>query len=106
MIGDIISLLFALVGMICVILLTYYASKWYGRKMMPIAGGRHIKVIDRLIVSKTGSILIIDILGKQYMIGVSDQNVQILTEMDENIPPHIEKDKSLFNSIMKQRSVD
>lgn len=76
-------------------LLTYYASKWYGRKMMPIAGGRHIKIIDRLVVSKTGSILIVDILGKQYLIGVSEQNIQILTEMDESIPPSVEKDKSL-----------
>ena len=119
MIGDIFSMLFALVGMICVILLTFYVSKWYGKKMGPIAGGKHIKVIDRLVVSKTGSVLIVDILGKQYMIGVSDQNVQILMELDETIPPFVEKDnrqggakvlinssKSLLDSIKKKRSVD
>ena len=56
--GDIFSMLFALAGMICIILLTYYVSRWYGGKMGRIAGGRHIKVIDRLAVSKTGSVLI------------------------------------------------
>ena len=86
MIGDIFSMLFALIGTVCVILLTYFASKWYAKKMGPIAGGKHIKVVDRLVVSKSGSILIIDIEGRQYMMGISDQNVQILMEFDETRP--------------------
>ena len=79
-------MLFALIGTVCIIVLTYYASKWYARKMGPIAGGRHIKVVDRVVVSKTGSILIVDIEGKQYVLGVSDQNVQVLMELEEAIP--------------------
>ncbi len=67
LIGDVFSMLFALAGTVCIILLTYYASRWYARKMGPIAGGKHIKVVDRLVVSKTGSILIVDIMGKQYV---------------------------------------
>ncbi len=121
MIGDIFSMLFALIGTVCVILLTYYASKWYARKMGPIAGGKHIKVVDRLVVSKTGSILIVDIEGRQYMMGISDQNVQILMELDETIPlitdnmaggdgfkGLISGDsyKSLVNAIKKRRGVD
>lgn len=86
MIGDFFSMLFALVGTVCIIALTYYASKWYARKMGPIAGGRHIKIVDRVVVSKTGSILIVDVQGRQYMMGVSDENVQILMELDETIP--------------------
>jgi flagellar protein FliO/FliZ len=113
-------MLFALVGTVCIILLTYFASKWYARKMGPIAGGRHIKVVDRLVVSKTGSILIVDIEGRQYMMGISDQNVQILMELDETIPlPQgpdggdglkglISKDsyKNLVEAIKNRRSVD
>ena len=84
--GDFFSMLFSLVGAVCIIVLTYYASKWYARKMGPIAGGKHIRIVDRVVVSKTGSILIVDIEGRQYMMGVSDQNVQILMELDETIP--------------------
>lgn len=121
MIGDIFSMLFALIGTVCVIMLTYFASKWYAKKMGPIAGGKHIKVVDRLVVSKSGSILIIDIEGRQYMMGISDQNVQILMELDETIPLTMDQDfggdglkglingdsfKSLVSAIKKRRGVD
>ncbi len=121
MFRDIISMLLALMGTGCVILLTYYASRWYAKKMGPIAGGKHIKVVDRLVVSKTGSILIIDIEGRQYLIGVSDQSVQILMELDETIPFPVaysaggdglkgfingDSYKSLIGLIKKRRGVD
>jgi len=112
LIGDIISLLFALIGTVCIIMLTYFASRWYAKRMGPIAGGKHIKVVDRLAVSKTGSILIVDIGGRQYMLGVSDQNVRILMELDETIPLPMQHEtggdgfKSLVNAIKKRRGVD
>lgn len=121
MFGDIISMLFALIGTVCIIVLTYFASKWYARKMGPIAGGKHIKVVDRLVVSKTGSILIIDIKGRQYMMGISDQNVQILKELEETIPLSMNSEsagdgfkglvsgdsfKNVVDAIKKRRGVD
>lgn len=121
MIGDIFSMLFALIGTVCIIMLTYFASKWYAKKMGPIAGGKHIKVVDRLVVSKTGSILIVDIEGRQYMMGVSDQNVQILMELEETIPLSVNNEtvgdglkglisgdsyKSIVDAIKKRRGVD
>lgn len=121
MIGDIFSMLFALIGTVCVIMLTYFASKWYAKKMGPIAGGKHIKVVDRLVVSKTGSILIVDIEGRQYMMGISDQNVQILMELDEIIPLPMDHGaggdglkglisgdsyKSLLSAMKKRKGVD
>ena len=115
MLGDIISMLFALAGTVCIILLTYYASKWYVRRMGPIAGGRHIKVVDRLVVSKTGSILIIDVEGTQYMVGVSDQNIQIMKQMEDSIPLPEEPElgqrlgpelKGMLRALKKWRGVD
>lgn len=78
-------MLFALIGTVCILVVTYYASRWYARKMGPIAGGKHIKIVDRVVVSKTGSLLIVDVEGRQYLMGVSEQNVQILQELDEPI---------------------
>lgn len=111
-IGEIISMFLTLAGTVCIILLTYYASKWYARKIGPLAGGRHIKVVDRLGVSKTGSILIIDVEGTQYMVGVSDGNIQIMKELEENLPFPMEQEtakdnlKSLLGMYKKWRGVD
>lgn len=113
-------MLFALIAIICIILLTYYVSRWYAKKIGPIAGGKHIKVVDRLVVSKTGSVLIVDIEGRQYLMGVSDQKVDILMELDETIPlptygtgvdglkglMSSDSYKSLFNALKKRKGVD
>lgn len=85
MIGDIISMILALAGTVFVIALTYYASKWYARRMGPLVSAKHIKVVDRLPVSKGGSVLIIDIEGKQYMLGVGEHRVELLKELEEPI---------------------
>ena len=53
---------------------------------------KHIKIIDRLVVSKTGSILIIGIEDDQYLIGVSENNIQIMKQLDEPISPDMEEE--------------
>lgn len=97
------SMLFALVGTVCVILLTYYASKWYANKMGPIAGGKYIKIIDRVVVNKSSSIMIIEVQDKQYVMGASEQNVQILMEIEDKINylTETEMSKGNFQSIVK-----
>jgi flagellar biogenesis protein FliO len=97
------SMLFALIGTGCIILLTYYASRWYAKKMGPVAGGKFIKVLDRVVVSKASSILIVEIQEKQYVLGISEQNVQVLMDIEKKITPEFESEmtKVNFQGIMK-----
>lgn len=97
MFGDILSMIFALSGTVFIIFLTYYASKWYAKKIGPIAGGKHIKVIDRVAVSKASSILLVEVQKKQYMMGVSEQNVQVLMEIEDQIEIVSENESSADN---------
>ncbi|MGI6734227.1 MAG: FliO/MopB family protein [Anaerovoracaceae bacterium] len=85
MIEDIFSMFLAMVGIVCVVILTYYASKWYARRMGTVAGGKHIRIVDRLLVGKAGAILIIDVEGKQYLIGANDHSIELLKELEEPI---------------------
>lgn len=103
MVGDIISMILALIGTGCVIVLTYYASKWYAKKMGPVAGGKYMKVIDRISLGKSSAVLLVELQDKQYMVGVSDQNVQILKELDEKIELVSENEpgKESFQHILK-----
>ncbi|MDR1571941.1 MAG: flagellar biosynthetic protein FliO [Clostridiales Family XIII bacterium] len=94
--GDVLSIILALVGIAAVLALTYLASRWYAGRAGPMAAGRHIKVIDRLALGKSGSILIIELQGIQYLIGAGDQGVSILKELDEPVkPPESVRPRSL-----------
>jgi flagellar biogenesis protein FliO len=85
--GDLFSVILTLVGIIVILVLAYFASKWYAGRMGGTAMAKHIKVIDRLFIGKNASILIIELAGVQYLIGVTEQGVSILKELDEPIIP-------------------
>jgi flagellar protein FliO/FliZ len=86
-----------LVGITAVLVLTYFASKWYAGRMGPMIMGKHIKVIDRLLVGKSASILIIELAGVQYLVGVTEQGIDILKEFAEPIPSDDVGRGSMFN---------
>ncbi|MCR5481615.1 MAG: flagellar biosynthetic protein FliO [Clostridia bacterium] len=86
MVQDVISVVFALIAMIAVIVLAYYASRWYARRVGVFGGAKHMKVVDRLVVSRNGSIIILDLDGEQYMVGISDSNIQIMKQLETPIP--------------------
>ena len=66
------------------------------------------EIIDRQMVSKTGSLLIVEIEGTQYVVGATDQMVQIMLKLDTPIPyqpltGNQDKDfKSILKSIIKK----
>lgn len=87
--SDVFSIILALLGTVGVIVLTYYGSRWYIERFVKrtgsLSGDNHIKIIERQIVGKNGSIIIVDIQGVQYLVGVTEQNIQILTQLEEPI---------------------
>ncbi|MGD9475036.1 MAG: flagellar biosynthetic protein FliO [Eubacteriaceae bacterium] len=105
--NDVFSVVLALFGTIGVLILTYYGSHWYARRVSNaagnITGGNHIKVIERVIVSKSSSLVIIDIEGRQLLLGISDDNVSLIKELDTSfkIPQRKELSKENFASILK-----
>ncbi len=82
---DILSMILAFLGIICVIIFTYFAGKWYVRKMGPSSGGGHIKVVDRILVGKNSTIMIIDVGGTQYLVGSGEQGMSLMKELEEPI---------------------
>lgn len=108
--SDVFSIILALLGTVGVIVLTYYGSRWYVERFIKrpgsLSGEHHMKVVERLIVGKSGSIIIVDIQGVQYLIGVTEHNIQILSQLDEPISfqkkPEISKES--FLSMVKSFS--
>jgi flagellar protein FliO/FliZ len=108
--SDAFSIFLALLGTVGVIVLTYYGSRWYVERFIKrpgsLSGGHHIQVIERLIVGKSGSIIIIDVQGVQYLVGVTEQQIQILSQLDEPISfqKKQELSKESFLSMVKSFS--
>lgn len=106
--GDAFSIVLALLGTIAVLIFTYYGSRWYAKRVSTAAGnipgGNHIKIIERLVVGKSSSILIVDIEGEQLLIGVSDQNIQLLKIIDGHIELPEKPEKANFAKILKSLS--
>jgi flagellar protein FliO/FliZ len=106
-VNDVFSVVLALFGTIGVLILTYYGSHWYARRVSNaagnITGGNHIKVIERVIVSKSSSLVIIDIEGQQLLLGISEQNISLIKELETalEIPQRKELSKENFASILK-----
>jgi flagellar biogenesis protein FliO len=78
-------LILALIGIAAVLAFTYYASRWYAGRMNPLAGGRQIKVLDRVTTGKSGALLLVELAGAQYLISVSEKGAEILKELEEPI---------------------
>jgi flagellar biogenesis protein FliO len=97
MLGDVVSIVLALIGIAVVLALTYYVSKWYAGRLSPLGGGRHIKVIDRVATGKSGALILVELNGTQYLMGVSDQGVQILKELEEPVPDYATQTAPAFD---------
>jgi len=108
--SDVFSIILALLGTVGVIVLTYYGSRWYVERFIKrpgsLSGEHHMKVVERLIVGKSGSIIIVDIQGVQYLIGVTEHNIQILSQLEQPIsfPKKPEISKESFLSMVKSFS--
>jgi flagellar biogenesis protein FliO len=86
-----------LVGITVILVLTYFVSKWYAGRMGGTVTAKHIKVIDRLFIGKTASIMIIELAGVQYLVGVTEQGISILKELAEPIVPEADVRGTGFN---------
>jgi flagellar biogenesis protein FliO len=86
-----------LVGIPAILALTYFASGWYAGRMGPMVMGKHIKVVDRLLIGKSASILLVELAGVQYLIGVTEGGIRVLKELDEPIVPEEAGRGTAFN---------
>lgn len=99
---DILQFASALAGVVLVLFLAYYLTKLYARKMGTSFGtGRNMKIVDRIPAGKGSAIVIIEVAGKQYMLGVTDGSINLLTELETPIPAAPEERAAQPSSFIK-----
>ena len=76
----------SLAGIIIVIVGAYYATYYVGTKSSgqnkPRIRNRNINMLDRFAISKDKSFYIMEIAGKVYIVGITNQNMTLLDTLD------------------------
>jgi len=74
------------VGLIAIIFAAYYVTYYIGLKASGQSKGRlrnkNINVIDRFAVSRDKSFYLVEIAGKVYVVGVTNQTMTLLDTLD------------------------
>jgi len=74
------------VGLIAIIFAAYYVTYFIGKKAQGQNLGRirnkNINVIDRFAISRDKSFYLVEIAGKVYVVGITNQNITLLDTLD------------------------
>ncbi len=88
MIKAVLHILFAIVCVVAVLFMAYYLTRIYAKKMGTYFGtSKNIKVIDRIPIGKGSSIAVVELQDKQYLLGITEQNITKIDDLDEKIEP-------------------
>jgi len=76
------STLFYIVIMVAVLFAAYFTTKYLSGKTRRIIKSKHIVILDRMGIAKDKSLLLAKVGDKCLLIGVTNQNIQSLGEVD------------------------
>ena len=78
-----IKVIVSLIGIVILILATYFGAKWMTRKVQTRPGSI-IKVIDRVNLTQDKSVVVITVGQKCMLLGVSPSHVEKIEELDKD----------------------
>lgn len=100
-----IKVVLSLIGVILLILATYFGAKWMTKKVQ-MRPGSIIKVIDRVNLTQDKSVVIITVGEKCMLLGVSPQHVEKIEELNKEEIISLQKtsvtDRPTFTQAMAQ----
>lgn len=108
-IKDILSLILAITGIILVLFLTYYGTKWLSKKSGSVLKSKYMNITDRMMLGQNKFLAIAEINGRYYLLGVTESNISILKELEdfqpltEEVGSNPEFDKILSKFIKKTK---
>lgn len=80
---------------VLVLVATWLATRWIGRKSQLSHNSRNVKIIERTPIARDKYLAIIEVAGKYYLISVTAQNVQMMTEIED--PDKLKKQTQTVN---------
>jgi len=79
---DIFTILFSLIGVVFLIMLTYYGAKWLNKRVHLSTNGA-VKVLERVNLGPEKAIMIIAIGEKCMLLGVTQEHIDKISDLDK-----------------------
>lgn len=70
-VGDVISLVFSLLGVIAILVLAYYATRMFARSHGAGNPNSLVKIVDRVALAQDKFFVIIEVAGQYMLVGVT-----------------------------------
>lgn len=73
----------SVLGIIFVLFLTYYGTKWLSVKTTSISKSKYMNVVDKIVLGQNKYLAIIEISNKYYLLSITDNSINIIKDLDE-----------------------
>jgi flagellar biogenesis protein FliO len=74
-------------GVLLVLFLTYWGTKYISVRYARISSGRHMRVLERAALGQDKFLALVSINKKVYVLGVTGKTIATVCEFDENELP-------------------
>ena len=101
--SDIVPLITMLVVVIVILYMSYMFTRYIGTKTIGSHFSKYMKLVDTLPIAQDKAVVIIDVSGKLYMLGVSPTAIHLIDELEEihSVKPS-EQNKPDFRQSLKK----
>ena len=99
--GEIFTVVCALLGVIGLLFLTFYAYKWLNKHRMSGGFGynnRSVKIVEYVSIAQDKQLMIVTVGSKKMLLGVAPNAVTKICDLDDEdiVPPEITEEESGF----------
>lgn len=74
----------SLLGIIFVLFLTYYGTKWLSLKANSMSKSKYMNIVDKIVLGQNKYLAIVEVSNKYYLMSIAENNISIIKELDEN----------------------
>ncbi len=106
------GLLMPFLGVLFIIFLAYWGTRWLSKKYNRICTGKYIKILERVALGQDKSLVLMEMAEKTYLLGVSPKGIDAISVFEEGQikEPLIPENKggefpAIFKSLLKKQGL-
>lgn len=77
-----VSTVFLLAGVVGIIFLAYWCSRYLGRRYGSLAQGKYMRILDRVVIGQDKYLILLETAGQIHLLGVTGQSIEKIGRLD------------------------